>query len=134
MKGVRRIVAAKLQNLPRKLNRVLTMSFLEKEPRKVTGTLSVMPFNGELRDSLTLLLKDGAVGPSILRRSNVFTISQKEMVPNGPVVMLIQGAVNFSCPATLFPADQTFEQGTEGGPQNTITRLSLIHISEPTRL
>src|SRR4030095_9830394 len=118
MNGVRRIVAAKLQNLPRKLNSVLTMSFREKAPRKVIGTWlrsddSVMPFNGELRDSLTLLLKDGAVGPSILRRSNVFTISQEEVVPNGPVVMLIQGAVNFSCPATLFPTDQTFEQGTE---------------------
>jgi hypothetical protein len=57
-----------------------------------------MPFNGELRDSLTLLLQDGAVGPSILRRSNVFTITQEKVIPDGPVVMLIQSAVNFACP------------------------------------
>ena len=39
MNGVSRIVAAKLQNRPRKLKNVLTMSFREKLPRKVIGRL-----------------------------------------------------------------------------------------------
>src|SRR5262245_28472508 len=90
MNGVSRRVAARLQNLPTKLKNVLAISFREKPPRKVMGWLfcavgSIMTFNGELRDSLTPLLKNGTFYFSVLRRSNVFTIAKEEMIPNGPV-------------------------------------------------
>src|SRR5688572_19987274 len=66
--GVRSSVAARFQNLPRRLKNVLAINFREKSPRNVIGRLfcsigSVMSLERRGSDSLALLLKNGTTEP-----------------------------------------------------------------------
>src|SRR5437762_2249212 len=129
MTGVSRIVAAKLQNLPRKLKKVLAMIRWEKLPCRVMCSSlseegSVMTFNGEIRNPLAPWLQDRApIGLSVLCRSNEFTIAEEEVITDSPVIVLIESGPNLPCSAPLFPFHQPLIEGVGCSHQHPVKNV-----------
>src|SRR6188474_635333 len=89
-----------------------------------------MTSNGEVRDCLIPCLRDVASGLPVLRRSNVLTITKEKVIPNAPIVVLIESGINLPRPTPHLPADQAFKNRIENRQHEAIPRMEpLEHVS-----
>src|SRR5688572_8533737 len=80
-----------------------------------------MTSNGEIGNSLIPCLGDGPSRLSLLRRSNVLPIAEKEMVTNPPIIMLVESGIDFAGASPCLPTDQALEKGVENRQHNPIS-------------
>jgi hypothetical protein len=90
-----------------------------------------MPFNGELWNGLALLLREFLRVPSTLRRLNVLTIAQEEVIPNCPEIVLLENRVDFARTATAFPTNQALTQGVESRPEKSVSGMQTLQQPDP---